>query len=144
MPSYQRWARFRPSATRSSASPTAGSTPRNSSARRASAAVYSLLYHQYPPTRVSKIERFGAACAGGVDAGDAPPPSSEDGTTCSRAATLSAGARLLMYNADCAISVVAPTEPMDYFYRNAMGDELLFVHHGSGHAGDDLRHAALP
>ena len=24
--------------------------------------VESLLYHQYPPTRVSKIERFGAAC----------------------------------------------------------------------------------
>src|SRR5260221_5111152 len=52
-----------------------------------------------------------------------------------------------MYNADCAISVVRPTAAMDYFYRNAMGDELLFVHMGEGalettfgtlpyHAGD--------
>jgi homogentisate 1,2-dioxygenase len=37
-----------------------------------------------------------------------------------------------MYNSDCAISVAEPTEQMDYFYRNAMGDEVLFVHHGEG------------
>ena len=58
-----------------------------------------------------------------------------------------------MYNADCAISVARPTEPMDYFYRNAMGDELLFVHEGAGaiettfgtlpyREGDYLRHSA--
>ena len=38
----------------------------------------------------------------------------------------------MFYNADCAIAVARPTEPMDYFYRNAMGDELLFVHEGKG------------
>ena len=93
--------------------------------------VESLLYHQYPPTRVSKIERFGAACEEEwkqethrhhhLKAGNSPP----GGDPIS-------GRKTLMYNADCAISAVAPTEPMDYFYRNAMGDELLFVHYGSG------------
>jgi homogentisate 1,2-dioxygenase len=37
-----------------------------------------------------------------------------------------------MYNNDCVISVARPTDPMSYFYRNAQGDELLFIHEGSG------------
>ena len=92
---------------------------------------YSLLYHQYPPTRVTRIERYGAAGneewpqethrhhhfkTAGVDAG---------GDAVS-------GRTPLMYNGDCSIGVVRPTEKMDYFYRNAMGDELLYVHEGTG------------
>src|SRR5262249_39822915 len=42
------------------------------------------------------------------------------------------GRKTLMYNNDCALSALVPTQPMDYFYRNPMGDELLFVHVGSG------------
>lgn len=93
--------------------------------------VYSLLYHQYPPTRVSKIERYGAVRydewpqeehrhhhlkTAGVAPGGDPI----------------GGRRPLMYNADCAISVVRPTEPMDFFYRNAMGDEVIYIHEGAG------------
>ncbi|MGZ6390456.1 MAG: homogentisate 1,2-dioxygenase [Ktedonobacterales bacterium] len=93
--------------------------------------VYSLLYHQYPPTRVSKVERFGAVSqqewpqevhrhhhvrSKGVEAGG----------------DIVSGRRLMFYNADCTLSVVRPTEQMDYFYRNAQGDELLFVHEGKG------------
>jgi homogentisate 1,2-dioxygenase len=37
-----------------------------------------------------------------------------------------------MYNSDCTISVGRPTEKMDYFYRNAQGDEMIFVHEGQG------------
>ena len=69
--------------------------------------VESLLYHQYPPTRVSKIERFGAACEEEwkqethrhhhLKAGNSPP----GGDPIS-------GRKTLMYNADCAISAVAP------------------------------------
>lgn len=93
--------------------------------------VYSLLYHQYPPTRVSKVERFGAASqhewtqethrhhhvrSQGIEAGG----------------DVVSGRRLMFYNADCTLSVARPTEQMDYFYRNAQGDELLFVHEGKG------------
>ncbi|GAC1544719.1 MAG: homogentisate 1,2-dioxygenase [Vulcanimicrobiaceae bacterium] len=35
-------------------------------------------------------------------------------------------------NADITISIADVTQPMGYFYRNAGGDELLFVHAGTG------------
>ncbi|HSM55198.1 MAG TPA: homogentisate 1,2-dioxygenase [Candidatus Sulfomarinibacteraceae bacterium] len=38
----------------------------------------------------------------------------------------------LMGNSDVVISVVRPTEPMDYWYKFAHGDEVLFVHEGTG------------
>ena len=51
------------------------------------------------------------------------------------------GRKLLMWNADVEISLCRPTEQMDYFFRNGEGDEVIFVHEGSGHARDDLRRA---
>src|SRR5215467_11020998 len=93
--------------------------------------VYSLLYHRYPPTRVTRIARYGDACheewpqethrhhhfkTASVTPGGDPVT----------------GRHLLMYNNDCTISVARPTEKMDYYYRNSQGDELLFVHEGSG------------
>lgn len=38
----------------------------------------------------------------------------------------------LMGNSDVVLSVVRPTEPMHYWYRFAHGDEVLFVHDGTG------------
>lgn len=38
----------------------------------------------------------------------------------------------LMGNSDVILSVVQPTEPMNYWYRFAHGDEVLFVHDGTG------------
>ena len=42
------------------------------------------------------------------------------------------GRRLLMWNDDVEIELCRPTEPMDFFYRNGEGDEVVFVHEGSG------------
>ena len=42
------------------------------------------------------------------------------------------GRRLLMWNADVEISLCRPTEQMEYFFRNGEGDEVIFVHEGSG------------
>jgi homogentisate 1,2-dioxygenase len=42
------------------------------------------------------------------------------------------GRRLLMWNADIEVSVCKPTTPMDGFYRNGEGDEVVYVHRGSG------------
>lgn len=39
----------------------------------------------------------------------------------------------LMLNDDMSIGLCRPTEPMAYFYKNADGDDLLFVQEGSGH-----------
>lgn len=38
----------------------------------------------------------------------------------------------LMGNSDVCISVACPTAPMTYWYRFAHGDEVIFVHSGSG------------
>ena len=43
-----------------------------------------------------------------------------------------AGRQLLMWNDDVEISLCRPTEEMDYFFRNGEGDEVIFVHEGSG------------
>ena len=42
------------------------------------------------------------------------------------------GRKLLMWNDDVEISLCRPDEPMDCFYRNGEGDEVVFVHEGSG------------
>ena len=42
------------------------------------------------------------------------------------------GRRLLMWNGDVEIWFVRPDREMDAFYRNAEGDECIFVHEGSG------------
>ena len=44
-----------------------------------------------------------------------------------------------MCNDDVEISLCRPTERVDGFYRNGEGDEVIFVHEGSGDARDDLR-----
>jgi homogentisate 1,2-dioxygenase len=42
------------------------------------------------------------------------------------------GRRSLMWNHDVEISLCRPEGTMDYFFRNGEGDEVIFVHEGSG------------
>ena len=42
------------------------------------------------------------------------------------------GRRVLMWNGDVEISLGRPSGTMDYFFRNGEGDEVIFVHEGSG------------
>jgi homogentisate 1,2-dioxygenase len=42
------------------------------------------------------------------------------------------GRQLLMWNDDVEISLCRPTEAMEHFFRNGEGDEVIFVHEGSG------------
>ncbi len=42
------------------------------------------------------------------------------------------GRRLLMFNSDVELSIAKPVHELDAFYRNGEGDEVLFVHEGSG------------
>ncbi len=91
----------------------------------------SLLYHAYPPTRVSGMRALGKT---------APQPWEQEvhrhhhfkTKPVPKAGDPVAGRQVLMFNSDVVIGVVRPAEPMTYFYRNAEGDELLFVHDGQG------------
>ena len=49
-----------------------------------------------------------------------------------RAGDAVSGRQLLMWNNDVEISLCRPDEEMDYFFRNGEGDEVVFVHEGSG------------
>jgi homogentisate 1,2-dioxygenase len=42
------------------------------------------------------------------------------------------GRRALMWNSDVEISLCRPDSTMDYFFRNGEGDEVIFVHEGTG------------
>jgi homogentisate 1,2-dioxygenase len=42
------------------------------------------------------------------------------------------GRQPLLHNNDVTMSLVLPTEPMQYHYRNGQGDELIFVDQGEG------------
>ena len=42
------------------------------------------------------------------------------------------GRRVLMWNDDIEIALCVPSVEMPYFYRNGEGDEVIFVHEGSG------------
>lgn len=95
--------------------------------------IYSILYHIHPPTRIKAV---------GISEKFAPRPLTEHGLQhlhLNTSAVTTTGndylsaRKVLLTNADCAISICAPERrQMDYFYKNAEGDEVIFVHDGSG------------
>lgn len=93
--------------------------------------IQSLLYHLRPPTQVQKVllER-----KVGISYENQGPLRHRHLHT----RTVTAGgdaleARVpLMANADLCISISRPTASMPYWYRFAQGDEVIFIHDGSG------------
>ncbi len=92
----------------------------------------SLLYHLYPPTVVSEIERLG----------DVSPKIAIDknmkalsfkGFSLKPEADYIKSRKVLFVNSDMQIGLAAPKSfSKDYFYRNSDADEMLFIHQGSG------------
>jgi homogentisate 1,2-dioxygenase len=93
---------------------------------------YSLLYHCHPPTQIIKTE----------PQQDVSPKIAEEkmlkhrcfeGFHAKPAADFLDSRIPVLVNSDCHIVLAAPQQSMeDYFYKNADGDELIFVHEGSG------------
>ena len=91
----------------------------------------SILYHRYSPCRVKEI-------------GDFEPIEREEWVPDTHVHRLTdtspiepggdwlTGRRLLQFNGDIEVSIAKPTEDRDGFYRNGEGDEVLFIHHGTG------------
>ena len=91
----------------------------------------SILYHLQTPCRITELGLFAPIereewvpdahahrlfDSNGIDAGGDPV----------------LGRRVLMFNDDVEIAVCRPREEQDYFFRNGEGDEVIFVHQGSG------------
>jgi homogentisate 1,2-dioxygenase len=91
----------------------------------------STLYHIHAPTQVTGWKRLYSTAVEYVEADvmrmrhvrSAPLKPKGDPIT---------GRVVLFGNADVEMSVCAPAEAMEYHYKNAMGDECIFVHYGAG------------
>ena len=91
----------------------------------------SILYHLQSPCRVQELGQFEPIEREEWVPGRARAPASPHEDVEPRGDEIT-GRRMLMWNADVEISLCRPTEPMDYFFRNGEGDEVIFVHEGSG------------
>src|SRR5579862_6412034 len=94
--------------------------------------VYSLLYHVRPPTATLEVRAWERPAARFV-AND-PLRNRHFRTQHVQPAASDAveSRTVVLGNDDLTISVLQADGPMEYFYRNTGGDELFFIHHGSG------------
>ncbi|EJW17235.1 homogentisate 1,2-dioxygenase [Paenibacillus alvei] len=93
--------------------------------------IQSILYHHYPPTAVSKAEVYAAFDIEFEEPGALRHRHLLTGD-CMETDDAVAGRRYMLGNEDLLIATANVDRPMDYFYRNGDGDELLFVHEGEG------------
>jgi homogentisate 1,2-dioxygenase len=93
--------------------------------------VASLIYHVYPPTQVADFQTMHDV---------RPQTLAEEPLRHRHLKTQQMGAcgdpvsgRVPLFaNEDVVFGYCRPSEEMDYFYKNADGDDLLYVHEGSG------------
>jgi homogentisate 1,2-dioxygenase len=91
----------------------------------------STIYHIHPPTQVTGWKTLYGTKPEYVETDvmrmrhvkTAPMPANGDPIT---------GRVVLFGNEDCEMALCVPADPMPYHYKNAAGDECLFIHHGSG------------
>jgi homogentisate 1,2-dioxygenase len=93
--------------------------------------IQSLIYHINPPTQVKKAVKI---CDVSYEYEEKDALKHRHFLT----RNIEAGGdflesrRILLANDDVAIGTAYPNKQMDYFYRNGEGDEMLFVHEGTG------------
>lgn len=96
--------------------------------------IYSLLYHIFPPTRVKKVldpEPLGLKVAEGYPLLQTHLNTSDVTST---GIDYLESRKVLMMNNDVSMAICNPEgKEMDYFYKNAEGDEVIFIHEGNGY-----------
>lgn len=93
--------------------------------------IQSLLYHLHPPTQVQRIILDKSINIAYEEPSPLRPRHLKT-QTLNQAGDAIASRVPLMGNRDVCISVARPNEPMEYWYRFAHGDEVIFIHDGSG------------
>lgn len=95
--------------------------------------IYSNLYHINAPTRIKAINdpvKYGPKIITDYALKQTHLNTSNVETT---GDDFLSARKVLMMNSDCSISICSPKQrKMDYFYKNAEGDEVIYVHDGSG------------
>jgi homogentisate 1,2-dioxygenase len=96
--------------------------------------IYSTLYHKNPPTRIKSIGEQIKYGPKRVDDYSLRQTHLNTSKVTSTGSDYLSARKVLLANNDCSISICSPAQrKMDYFYKNAEGDEVLFVHDGSGY-----------
>ena len=95
-------------------------------------AIYSLIYHCHPPTLVKEIgEPYSVAPKIAIEK-NLKSLSFKTFQTAPKKDFLESRA-IMFVNNDLHLGVAAPSgKTMDYFYKNADADEMLFIHEGEG------------
>jgi homogentisate 1,2-dioxygenase len=93
--------------------------------------IQSLLYHIYPPTQIHQIV-LEQKVSLEFEELEALRPRHLRTDSLNTSGDAIAARIPLLANGDVCISVAQPTEPMSYWYRFAHGDEVIFIHEGSG------------
>ncbi|MED1914199.1 homogentisate 1,2-dioxygenase [Brevibacillus sp. DP1.3A] len=93
--------------------------------------IQSILYHHNPPTQVRETRKYADVRLEYVEQIDLKHQHFKTFDVQPGGDPIF-GRRYMLGNNDVVMAVCAPTEPMDYFYRNADGDEVVFVHQGEG------------
>lgn len=91
----------------------------------------SILYHHNPPTRMVEAKLLGN-CEVKYEEQKALAPRHFWTSKQEKGQDAVSGRKYILGNDDLIIGTVCPTANMDYFYRNSDGDEVLFVHYGTG------------
>jgi len=95
--------------------------------------IYSNLYHINAPTRIKAVKdpvKYGPRRLDDYALRQTHLNTSQVKTT---GEDYLDARKVLLMNNDCSISICSPRQrKMDYFYKNAEGDEVLFVHDGNG------------
>ncbi len=94
--------------------------------------IYSLVYHTYPPTLVSKIEdAYSVAPDIAID--DNMQHRSFKGFDVTPEEDYLKSRKYMLVNHDLYVSLAAPKASMkDYYFKNSSATEMIFVHEGSG------------
>jgi len=94
--------------------------------------VYSIIYHEYPPTKVLSIDKE-YSVAPEVAVGHNMQCRAFRGFDIKPADDYLESRKVVLFNQDVYLSLAAPKKSMtDYFYKNSQADEMIFVHEGEG------------
>lgn len=131
MPSYVRAGRVPPKRHTQFRRPDGGLYAEELLSTRGFESVYSLLYHERPPTATIDVRAWDREPVLFVP--NEPLRNRHFRTMQTHVTGDAVSARVpLLGNDDIVIAVADVERPMPWFYRNVGGDELLFVHTGSG------------
>ncbi len=94
--------------------------------------IYSIIYHNHPPTKVLKIDKS-IDVAPKVAIGKNLQNRSFKGFNVNPEDDYIKSRKIVLTNDDVNLIIAAPRKSMkEYFFKNAESDEMIFVHSGSG------------